>query len=1178
MRSRFLFDTALLIAAGAGTGKTWALVTQVLHLVGGVTARRAPVSPSRIAAITFTDKAAAELATRIRARVASLAGLAPPSPDDEAELRAGAAELGVAIPEAAHWESALRELGGAPVGTFHRFAGALLRRHAMVAGIDPGFRTLDESEARELLRRAVESAILDGLSARDAACEALVDELNFDGGGYSVGLVETLLMLHARRAEEGRDARGLADGYAPARMRADLESSTEALREATRTLVALAGSLAEASARRAREIGYELPSLLMSLDASAPSSLAALNALVDGARNLRTAKRGDPEALKAAVMRLRAARDQLAAALVSFRAAPHARALESLLGEVMRRYADDKRRAGALDFADLLVRARDLLRDSPRVRAVERARIDALLVDEFQDTNAVQAELVALLAPVEQDDRDLAGRLFIVGDRKQSIYEFRGADVAVSVAFERARPTVEAGGRTRRIALGDARRSRPSLVHLYNRVFAHLMRGSLEGDGGQLFAVRFRPDDALTPVREGDPLEPRAELLALAPSTSGPRDAETARALEAAALADRIVELRAGADPPRTTAILLRAFTHVDAYLAALRARGVPHVVVNGRGFYEAEEIRDLAAALRLIDDPDDTSALVTVLRSPLVAISDESLAVMALAPGGLGAAMHEPPEEIPSDERERLARWTTLAGDLARRAERIGPAATLRALIEGTQLVPILAAGHHGEQRVANLEALVEKARALEDRGGRAFVRWLAELAGGASAANAAQAQIIDENDDAVRVMTVHQAKGLEFDLVAIAGCGARDPNEGAPVLYDPGEGLGVRMTIAPGERGHSAPSLAVAKTRAERRAAESLRLLYVAMTRARERLLLSGESTGQSSWRALLDGALAVPEIAALVEVRSLRPPPRLARDADRPALAEGDPAAAEAIVARVLRPLPPPREVTIAVTQLADFALCPRRYQLAHVALLDEDHEFGKYASEMIDGDPAPFAGGDRRARGTLAHRLLERADFARAGEDLDELLAAEGFAPDDPEVAEARSHVARFLATPFARALAGPDVRTRRELPFLLSLPVIDGDERGVRVRLRGQIDLVVDSGTALGVIDYKHARAPRDRDAHRLQLDAYALAARHLFVSRDELSMGLVYLREDDPAPRMVTVPRNGNLLDDRAHALAALGARLAREVATGDRLHAGLPEATCIAIGCGYRARCHPQQ
>jgi ATP-dependent exoDNAse (exonuclease V) beta subunit len=1131
------FERDLVVQAGAGTGKTHALVTLYLHLVGGVTAAKRRTPPSKIAVVTFTDKAAGELKERLRGRLSSLVA----HPRGEETLVAAARQLGVALPDGAHWLATLAQLGAAPVGTFHSFAGSLLRRHAAAAGVDPDFTLLDESEAAALAIEAAERAVLDALEASSAEAAELVAEYGYRGVGRAARLVEHLVRLRAARAEEGRTAEGLDAAYTRARLDDDWAQARAALTAAVDALDRV--ELGNTSADRAREICATLRAveLLPGCAARVTETLALLG-------RLRGSK-GELDAPKAA---LRAAAERLVEAEAGQRAAPLASALAALLGATERGYVASKRRAGVLDFTDLLVLARNLLRDDATVREATRARFDAVLVDEFQDTNPVQAELVELTAGAPGE----RGRRFVVGDRKQSIYEFRGADVGV---FTRAAADLLARG-GREELLRESRRSAPAVLRFNNALFARAMKArGVAAD----WALSFEPGrDDLEPFR--DELDGAGAELLTVGAQGEKLDAATARQREARAIAARIALLRAGGRAWGEIAILLRRFTALGQYLEALRVAQIPHYVVRGRGFWAAQEVRDLAAALALVDDPDDTLALVTVLRSPVVGVSDETLAQLALGRKLRAGALlgDDPLENLSVDERARLLDFRARFRALRRTADRLGPAACVRAVIDGADLAAVLATTREGEQRVANLERLVERARAFEDGGGdlRAFVAWLKRVG---DSDDAAMAQVVDERDDVVRVMTVHQAKGLEFPVVLVPACGGREPIESGAIRYDTDEGLGLRVQGGGHPPGwvHTPASRRVNDMRAARRAAESLRLFYVAATRARDLVIFSGERVrgGADSWRAHLEVvARELPELIRTVDGDALPPPPRKKGGVQFSLF--GD-AGAEKVLQHVAeRPAPRTRSLTCAVTQLADFELCPRRYLQFHALGLAEHPAAARAAS--AEGDDPTL---DPLRRGTLAHRLLERAPFGEEA-DLDALLRTEGYDPDEPAVAEVRSHVTRFLETAFARGLAGRALR--RELPFLYAVPLPDGGH----LYVKGQIDLVVLDPTGVTVIDYKHARAPSDNDGdddYRFQLEAYALAARRLYPRAPSVSAGLAFLKEADPSPRIALREAPAEL-DAR---LGRLGAELAAARAADE--WRGLPLADCRALRCGYIYRCH---
>jgi ATP-dependent helicase/nuclease subunit A len=406
---------------------------------------------------------------------------------------------------------------------------------------------------------------------------------------------------------------------------------------------------------------------------------------------------------------------------------------------------------------------------------------------------------------------------------------------------------------------------------------------------------------------------------------------------------------------------------------------------------------------------------------------------------------------------------------------------------------------------------------------------------------------------------MTIHQAKGLEFPVVFVPACGGKDKPDHGVIRYDAEEGLGLKVhhERTPSAWLHTSASRRVHEARAARRRAESLRLFYVAATRARDLVVFSGEQSRAvtDSWRAHLegvDGALLLRR-----DAKDLVPPPRRKDGVQFSLFADGG---AERALAQVaVRPPPRPRELTAAVTQLADFQLCPRRYLHFHALGLAEHPAAARAPSVELRADEPTL---DPLRRGTLAHRLLERCRFDQPA-DLDALLRADGYDPAEPAVSEVRGHVARFLETSFARGLSGRALR--RELPFLLSIPFA----ADARLFVRGQIDLLILDPGGVTVLDYKHAREG-DADDYRFQLEAYALAARRLYPSAPSVSVGLVFLKEADPSPILHVAPPTSQVEAQ----LAQLGSDLAHARASEE--WPGRPVATCRAMRCGYVYRCHP--
>ncbi len=1125
LRDIGMFARDLVVQAGAGTGKTHALVTLYLHLVTGLGERTQPVPPARILVITFTDKAAGELEERIRGRLTALCdrGL-----DAEESLVAAAARTGRSLPRVDALRAALTELTRAPIGTFHAIGQALLRRHAALAGVDPSFSLLDPVEADSRAVEAARAVTLDALAREDVPVQALVEALSF-GGRERPGFIEELARLRAALAEEGREADGIAAAYEPRLLDAELVEARVAVEVALADFAKLVPLLEKMSHEHALEV--------VQLGARFGTPAFDEAALRGRMKHIRSKDRRD--SLTAARVALYGSLDHHAEAQASIDVAPAARAVERLVGEVERRYADEKRRDGVVDFGDLIRLPRDALRADADLARREAERYDAVLVDEFQDTNAVQSELVALLC--DGVVPEAGGRRFVVGDRKQSIYEFRGADVAV---FTRVAEQLRERG-AHEVLLRRSFRSAPRVIDFCNVLFesAFAARAAAEP-----WALSFVPErDALLAERQ-DAQDSIVELLQTSEVGEDKVPSDVQRRREADAIVGHMRGALAAGRRPGHMALLLRRYTHLGTYLSALSSAGIPHYVVRGRGFYEAQEIRDLASLLLLLVDPSDRLALVGVLRSPLCGLSDEGLgSLVATHELDTTQLVHGLTAPMSDTDRARLALFRARLVDLEVAAQHLSPSALLRRIVQRFDLVPLLAATPDGLQKVANIDqlllraAIVERERPpLSDLAG--FARWLGRAVRPQSSVDEAEAQIADERDDVVRIMTIHQSKGLEFPVVYVADCGAPGRSPTGLWAYDPDLGLGMKR---PADRHETAVSRRVSERRKRRHEAESLRLFYVAATRARDRLVFSGEGKA-GTWRGFID-ALPAGLLDVVPRARPVPPaplPPPVERSVDIDALP-------------AFRPPPSltSRSLRVAVTALDEFGRCERRYHLLQELALDDGRP-GQRRGHLAHGlDPL--------GAGTLAHWLLERCTFGLSEDASHAELVRLGEGHGDLDVAAIVGEVAAFLRTPFAQGLAERPLR--RELPFSLSLPARAGDVRVVR----GQMDLVIFGEDEVAVLDYKHARRG-EPDAHRFQLGAYAVAARALYPRAQAIRVGVVYLRDENPGPVWIALADEQIL----AGQLAAVAERLAVARLTGER--AMVPSATCASIGCGFVGWCHP--
>jgi hypothetical protein len=450
---------------------------------------------------------------------------------------------------------------------------------------------------------------------------------------------------------------------------------------------------------------------------------------------------------------------------------------------------------------------------------------------------------------------------------------------------------------------------------------------------------------------------------------------------------------------------------------------------------------------------------------------------------------------------------------------------------------------------------------------------------------ASEADAGVVEDGDPhAVRILTVHAAKGLEFPVVIVPECAAPPPNVVQGVLVDPELGLSLKVRGADGRRRWGAEGNRIKEEREARESAQSRRLLYVAATRARDYLIFSGRPPGRGgeTWRGWLDAAL--PQLGGLLRVLPdggggadpARPPPGALTD-KHPALlraletgtpVDGAPAdaalaaeverAGAAVARAAARPAGGDATVVAPVTQLADASVCARRYQLLHEIGLEEHPRRG-------DGGPGAAE------RGTLAHRLLEVAPLAAEEAELRRLLDLEGADAESLEHAEVLAAARAFLATPLAKRMAAAGAgRLQRELPFALR---IDGGS-GPGLVMRGQLDaLLLDDGEAT-VVDYKLSRGGRT-ERYAFQLDAYALAAQALTAGAVPIRTGLVLLRAKG-APFLEDAPRTPEQMERTRTRLREAARTLAHGRRTG--LWPKIEPPRCRELECGFVARCHPNE
>jgi ATP-dependent helicase/nuclease subunit A len=1189
----------LVLAASAGTGKTHALVGVVVHLLVGARAG-GPVDPSRIVATTFSRKAAFEIKTRVFAEIERLA-------DDPSSSRyvAGVREALGNVSDTQLVSRARRareRLAMARFGTLHSFAMSIVEKYALELGLGPGFELVPEADARARIDDAIAHALERRLESAAEPLRALAEA----AGGID-RLVIALRRVLAQLEEDGRPARELqVDASDVPRVEAQMREL-------------LAHARAISGHPRAEDAAREMASAWDSSDADrierAAAALTALPATgkktpeleaffafraeLPGARNDEKGRR---------LARLWRVRDAFgeSAALV-----------RDVLAEAEAEIERVARAHAALGFGEILRAARELLRERPDVADEVGASIDALLVDEFQDTSRVQRDLLQLLW-ARPEARPRAGTipplaamrgtgLLVVGDRKQSIYGFRGADVGVfaelAVGLAGA-PAREALGIPAGVtwepqapladfhALRHNRRSVPAILAFANAFSAR--RFQIGEPPPELYEIAYSPstEDLLVPDEEGEKDEGGHPLLAGSEHGEAPREfvarrvaseVGAPRASELATFEPRATWLRVrpkgnsstrleealviAAHIPklgrayRDVAVLATTNGMLDAAAFALAQAAIPYVV-SGKSFFRTREVSDLAAMLALILEPSDRLALLEVLRGPWAGVHDETL--LGLVEPGKGlvspSEFATPPNAalVHDEDRPSLDAVAGIVASLARCSSRLGPGALLREAIAALDLELVLGRLPRGEQRVANVHKLLSLADRHTDA--RAFLRWLQDAK--EQELSESEAATFSDEDDAVRLLTVHASKGLDFKVVFVPEIGAGAPvNRGgsAAIRVQLGAGdapniLSLRLADAAGLV-LSPPSYERAQADTKRRErAERQRLAYVAMTRAAEAIYLVGGRTKDT----VLD-----PGASTLAVIESLPPELVIVEDADVPMPSIAQAALDDSMTSTAHKPRPrrpAHHSLPIAPTALADFAHCPRRFELVHVLGLPEHARGGRGETDLSSG---PL---DARARGTLAHLVLERLPIEafltpENAQAVSSTLANAGVPESHPQHTTIAARARRFLETTYARSIGERGGTVHREVAFVVPID---------RVLLRGSMDLVVtwrDAG--LDVIDYKSARSG-NTESYALQLDIYSLAAGAYFPNATTVRAGLSFLGGGSGEP-VWRAP------DPSATArIAKLGDAL-MEARWSDHFPRVEIE-RCESIHCGFIGRCHPER
>jgi ATP-dependent helicase/nuclease subunit A len=983
------------ITAGPGSGKTTVLVEYFRRLVEGGT------DPQRILAITFTEKAAANMRKKLAEEF-----------QENPRLRAA--------------------LERSWVSTVHGFCARLLKENAIFAGIDPDFYVADERESWRLQKEAMTAAVSAMFAENAARVRALIrglatwefEELLISaydairGAGLTIDEMATLAPPADDPEAELRQTLGQLrrdplTGWNPKQrihiktIFADLEAIADAAnpRDALHAIEAYSGNLTQLKGgSQARECAKDVKALLERL------TYLYITELYERERET----------------------------------------LVEIVRRFDRTYRERKRALGALDFADLEEHAVRLLAEHADIRARVQGQFEHVLMDEFQDTNGQQARLVELVR------RD--GRFYAVGDVNQSIYGFRHAEPEV---FREYREDVARRGR-RLVDLAGNFRSRPDILRAVETIVGH--RDGIEPR--RLTAERVFPQ----------PRPVSVELI----KVLGP-DLDEALRNEGRWVARRIQELvlnrehEGAAFAFKDVAVLVRNTEVIPQFTDAFEQAGIPYVVHRGKGFFDAREVKDLYHLLRVIANPRDEVSLAAVLRSPLVEASDEALLALRLMGGNIGESLMRigTVPDLAAADYEKLVRFRDRLRDWRIRRELVSFDRLLADALDDC--------GYCCEgpgPGWMNVEKFLAQAR---DASRRMSLDDFAELVARLRDDNVREPEAPPEDaTDAVAVMTVHSAKGLEFPVVFVAALHKGIENNTPVVAFSRHFGLGARWrNPATGKDKNDLYSRAINEERKRRETEESHRLLYVAMTRAEQHLALSFSGKGQQTknWAKTVTEALALTLDSTCDEVVTLQAPdgeewklrvlvtgeePEAVRNRERTAdIGRESTDAVEWLAPPAAKGQ---HDANATVTAVAAFAKCPREYYLGHYL--------------GFEGRPAPSRDGQGSAAsasefGTLVHALLAGNSAA---------------VPDVKATAMAEVFKQSALGRRAARAS-----RVEREFDFLMA---VEG------LVLRGQIDLWFEEGGETVIVDYK-TDSVNSMEAHQraqdyaTQLRLYALAVERM---------------------------------------------------------------------------------
>jgi len=1091
------FDRNVVVLAGAGTGKTTLLVNRLIH---ALVREPHPLRLTDMLALTFTNKAANEMKVRLRERLHELLT------DCEAEAHAG--ERGNTRLEefrqryhvsTGHMrekiQMALDDLEKAQIATLHSFAAHVLRLYPLESGMDPHFREDEGTQFLETFEEAWDTWLEQELGVHGSAHAQWQEALKYIGlkeiRAFAFSLCQDLVSVPELEKQVRSEA--LAPAFTmwlenkQQQVRTLLKQYDRPKPRKIEKLLALAGQVFDRVGQPGWQRGFPLSEpdqALFDLAIGKPPGEWDHSDFQDAKRAIQAAQK------------LLQVNEMVLGNIIHL--------LGPFAGRVRRIFSDK----GLIRFDGLLIRLRDLLRNHPMVREQLKGMYKAIMVDEFQDTDPVQYEILLYLGerPGEHGRfwRDMClvpGKLFIVGDPKQSIYAFRRADIE---AFDQVVDKVIQEGGIFCTLLTNFR-SDGAILEAVNAVFDRLF----------ISQANVQPPHvplAVGRIREAGSSATGVEVCVMAnPEEEDEWDANRATRVEAEWLAGWIEEqLRPGKHwvvekgvrsplRPGHIAVLFRKFTNAQVYLEALQRRSIPFMTDGERHFFRRQEVIDVINVLRVLDDPTDAIALVGILRSSLGGLTDQEIMdVVKLGP--LDIRRSHMLEEWKSSRRSVIQTLFQRLALLHADANRLPISELLDQIFIQLPIVELAAASSHGEQAVVNvwkLRDLMNEQAAVPHLSFSTLVDRLVDSL--MTHPSETEAPLAEDTLAAVRVLTIHKAKGLEFPVVVLPGLHqkAAGPDRGADITFDWISGL-YGCTLPPVWNAGQVPLWEKQRIREE---AEQRRVLYVGMTRARDRLVLSGGMLAKRGGDSLLgfleqiaEGEFGSPE-HSVVRIGAIHIPQTV-------------------VTPEVLKPLRPPRAPSEPEDD-SKVVLSSQKW-IERKARWQETNQGKAFITPSLLHQERPVqAGGERQQipqkasqrLGTLMHRLLQRWDFQSDPGSVRGYLAdfCQRHLSCEPEeghaelVKELETLMDHFLHSSAYRELQRSTI-IGREVPFAIPWPTRQNrhflPKNGV---MEGVMDVVYEIDGRVWVGDYKtdwvsSSAVAQRAENYREQAHAYASAA------------------------------------------------------------------------------------